>query len=497
MHKELHPLIEARGLTKRYPGVVALSDVDFTLEAGEVHVLFGENGAGKSTLISILAGVTAPTAGSLAMEGEPVTSFTVRHARSLGISAVFQEFSLVPTQTVVENLVLGEEPSSGPFLKRAEGRRRARALLDAVDCDIDLDRTVSQLSRGEQQIVEIAKAMRGRMRVLILDEPTASLTDRESDILFDLMRRLKARGVGIIYISHRIHEFERIADRITVLRDGRHCGTVPARGLSEERLISMMTGRALGAIYQTIARPGGPEVLAVETLRASGVAGASFAIRAGEVTGFAGLVGSGKSRVWRAIIGLNRVQAGRILVRGQDMTGAGTSAMIAAGIHYLPPDRKSEGLVLAAPASDNIALGVLGGAVRGRRRVADAIAGIARRVGLDGRMLRRFVSQLSGGNQQKVLFGKGFGRDYDLYVLDEPTVGVDMGTRAQLYRVVQSLAEAGKAVVLISSDLQEVLNLSHRLVVFSAGRITAELEGDAITESAVLASFFERRKEPA
>jgi len=229
MAAQHQPLVAASGLTKRYPGVVALSEVDFTLEAGEVHVLFGENGAGKSTLISILAGVTAPTAGSVVIAGEPVTTFSIRHARSLGISAVFQEFSLVPTQSVLENLLLGDEPAHGPFLNRREGRQRARALFEALDCDIDLNRIVSQLSRGEQQIVEIAKAMRGEMRVLILDEPTASLTDRETDILFGLVARLKARGIGIVYISHRIHEFERIGDRITVLRDGRHCGTVPAR----------------------------------------------------------------------------------------------------------------------------------------------------------------------------------------------------------------------------------------------------------------------------
>jgi ribose transport system ATP-binding protein len=498
MAAQHQPLVAARGLTKRYPGVVALADVDFALEAGEVHVLFGENGAGKSTLISILAGVTAPTAGSVAMAGEPVTTFSIRHARSLGISAVFQEFSLVPTQSVVENLLLGDEPAHGPFLNRREGRRRARALFEALDCDIDLDRIVSQLSRGEQQIVEIAKAMRGEMRVLILDEPTASLTDRETDILFGLMGRLKARGIGIVYISHRIHEFERIGDRITVLRDGRHCGTVPAKGLSEERLIAMMTGRTLGAIYPAIGRPGGPEVLRVENLRASGVAGASFAIRAGEVTGFAGLVGSGKSRVWRAVMGLNRSLTGRVTVAGRDLTSAPTTVMIAAGLHYLPPDRKSEGLVLAASASDNVALGLLSAArpLRGRRAMG-VIASIAGRVGLDTRMLRRLVSHLSGGNQQKVLFAKGFGRDYAIYVFDEPTVGVDMGTRAQLYRVIQGLAESGKAVVVISSDLQEVINISHRLFVFSAGRISAELSGEAITEEAVLAHFFERHKEPA
>ena len=257
----------------------------------------------------------------------------------------------------------------------------------------------------------------------------------------------------------------------------------------------MMTGRLMGAIYPTIARASGPEVLRVEGLARRGVAGASFAIRAGEVTGFAGLVGSGKSRVWRAVMGLNRTLGGRVALNGKDMTGARTDAIIAAGMHYLPPDRKNEGLVLAASASDNIALGMLGtrqacaaGAPPRRSRRSPG------RVGLDRHMLRRLVSQLSGGNQQKVLFGKGFGRDYAIYVFDEPTVGVDMGTRAQLYRVIKSLAESGKAVVVISSDLQEAMSLSHRLLVFSAGQISAELEGDEINEAAVLPHFFERKK---
>jgi ribose transport system ATP-binding protein len=488
------PVVEARGLTKRYPGVVALDHVDFELEPGEVHVLFGENGAGKSTLISILAGAVAPTSGVVEIAGEPVTVFTVRNARRLGVSAVFQEFSLVPTQTVLENLVLGEEPAVMGLLQRGEGRRRAQALFDALERQIDLDRPVSQLSRGQQQLVEIAKAMRGDLRVLILDEPTASLTNRETETLFDLIARLKARGVGIIYISHRIHEFERIANRITVLRDGRNLGVVPAAGLSESELLAMMTGRLMGAIYPTIARASGREALAVQGLYARGVAGASFAIRAGEVTGFAGLVGSGKSRVWRAIMGLNRTLGGAVVINGKDMTGARTTAVIAAGVHYLPPDRKNEGLLLVASASDNIALGMLGSDDSRGRRAADAIAAIAKSVGLERHMLRRLVSQLSGGNQQKVLFGKGFGRDYSVYVFDEPTVGVDMATRAQLYRVIKTLAESGKAVVIVSSDLQEVMSLSHRLFVFSAGQISAELDGAEISEAAALPHFFERKR---
>ncbi len=498
MAHPLIPVVQARGLTKRYPGVVALDNVDFTLEAGEVHVVFGENGAGKSTLISIIAGVTAPTSGSLKIAGEPVTTFSVRHALSLGVSAVFQEFSLVPTQSVLQNLILGDEPATAGFLHPGAGRRRARALFDALECYINLDRVVSQLSRGEQQLVEIAKGMRRELRVLILDEPTASLTDRETEVLFALVDRLKAQGVGVIYISHRIHEFERIADRITVLRDGRHCATVPAKGLSEGQLVSMMTGRSHGAIYPVIGRPGGPEVLRLENFRAKSVKGVSFSIRAGEVTGFAGLVGSGNSRVWRAVMGLNPTLGGKLVVNGRDMTGAGTPAMIAAGLHYLSPDRKNEGLVLSASASDNIALGLLAARRPPRgRRALEAIKAIAQRVRLDHRMVRRLTSQLSGGNQQKVLFGKGFGKDYSVYVFDEPTVGVDMGTRSQLYRLIQELTEAGKAVIVISSDLQEVMNLSHRLLVFSAGQINAELEGEEINEASVLQHFFERRREVA
>jgi len=493
------PLLVGTGLTKRYPGVVALDHVDFTLEAGEVHVLFGENGAGKSTLISILAGATTPTSGTVTLGGVPVTIRSVKDARKLGISAVFQEFSLVPTQTVSENLMLGGEPRRGPFLDYREARRRTQALFAELEFAIHPDRLVSLLSRGEQQMVEIAKALRDDMRVLILDEPTASLTNRETDHLFALIGRLKQRGIGTIYISHRIHEFARIADRITVLRDGHRRATIPAAEASEAKLLSLMIGRDLGAVYPTINRATLPPALNVENLRARGVDGVSFDIRPGEVTGFAGLVGSGKSRVWRTIMGLNEATSGRVRVGNRDVTGASTRAMMNAGVYYLPPDRKTEGLMLAASSADNIVLGMIAGPepMPRRGKVMDIVAAIAARVALNRHHLKRSVSHLSGGNQQKVLFAKGFGRGYDIYVFDEPTVGVDIGTRAQLYRVIQALAESGKAVVLISSDLLEILNLSHRLLVFSAGRISADLTGAEISEAAVLGHFFERHREPA
>ncbi len=498
------PLVEVLRLTKRWPGVVALDGVDFSVRAGEVHVLFGENGAGKSTLISILAGVTTPSEGTVLRDGEPVAFASVRDARAAGISAVFQEFSLVPTLTVAENMFLGEEIGVGPFVDRAAQRRRAVELLAQLDFVIDPDAVVVGLSRAEQQMVEIAKSLRSEVSVLILDEPTASLSDRETAHLFSVVEALKARGIGIVYISHRIHEFARIADRITVLRDGRLCATVPAEGVTEEKLLELMAGRAIGEIYPDIPRRPGAVRLAVEGLIAPAVRDVSFAARAGEVLGMAGLVGSGKSELWQAVLGLAPKRAGRVVLADRDVSAGSVADLVEAGLHYLPPDRKEDGLQLAATVEDNLVVGLLAAeevarplglvSIGSARRLARAIAD---RVELARGHLPRLVSQLSGGNQQKVLFGKGLGHDFDVYVFDEPTVGVDRGTRAQLYRLIDGLVRAGKAVIVVSSDLTEVMNLSHRLLVFADGRITAELEGEAIGEAEVLRHFFVDERTPA
>ncbi|HYH22277.1 MAG TPA: sugar ABC transporter ATP-binding protein [Azospirillum sp.] len=489
-------LIRTVGLTKRYPGVTALNGVDFDLRAGEVHVLFGENGAGKSTLISLLAGAATPSDGEILVRDHPVHFGNVADARAAGISAVFQEFSLVPTLTVAENIFLGDEPRVGPFLDRAAMVRRATELFAELDFHVDPHRRVSQLSRAEQQMVEIAKALHGDVGILILDEPTASLTDREVDHLFEVIARMKARGVGIIHISHRMQEFARIADRVTVLRDGAKIGTVAMADTSERELIEMMAGRAIEEIYPAIARNPGAPLLRVEGLHARGVHGVDLEVRPGEVLGVAGLVGSGKSRTFRALMGLQPVKAGRVWLNGADVTGRGTGAMMQAGAYYLPPDRKSEGLQLAFTVRDNLAQGVLAGLDRRFgllpwRRIRARCEATAERVDLPAAYRGRLAAQLSGGNQQKTLFGRGLGRDYGLYIFDEPTVGVDMGARAAIYRLIRDLTEAGKAVVVISSDLPEVMNLAHRLLVFSHGRIAAELTGDAIDESAILAHFFD------
>lgn len=499
------PLVEMVGISKEFPGVRALDGVDFTLRAGEVHVLFGENGAGKSTLISILAGVHPPTSGQFRLNGQSVRFASVEAARRAGVGAVFQEFSLVPTMSVAANIFLGNEPLAGPFVDHGFARREARKLFADLGFSIDPRAPVASLSRAQQQMVEIAKAFHANARILILDEPTASLTERETALLFRFIAEAKARGVGIVYISHRMHEFAAIADRITVLRDGRLVGTVEAATASDASLIEMMTGRSIGQIYPDISTSDAPATaMRVRGLRAWGVHGIDLDIRKGEVLGVAGLVGSGKSRAFRAIFGLEETTSGSVVLNGQDVTGAAPGRLIASGVFYLPSDRKSEGLVLGATARDNIALSMLDRrdarnafGFRSPAKLKRLTDDVGNAVDLSSTALDRTVAKLSGGNQQKVLFAKGLGNDRDIYILDEPTVGVDMGTRAAIYRLIQRLAEADKAVVVISSDLLEVMSLCHRLLVFAGGRIAAELTGEAINEQTVLRHFFEGERQSA
>lgn len=491
-------LITTSQLTKTYPGVVALNGVDFDLDSGEVHVLFGENGAGKSTLISLLAGANNPTSGEITLEGNPVHFDSVADAQELGIYTVFQEFSLMPTLTVAQNIFMGWEPLIGPFLDHKTMRRRSVEMLAELGFDIDPNAVVGGLSRAQQQMVEITKAFHGDLKVLILDEPTASLTDKEVDHLFDFVLSLKARGVGVIYISHRIQEFTRIADRITVLRDGAKIGTVAINDTDEGALVEMMTGRAIDEIYPHIERRDGDTLLKVSDLRTWGVHHASFSIKAGEVLGVAGLVGSGKSRLFRALMGLTARAEGKVILKGEDISKASTAHIIRSGMYYLSSDRKHEGLDLAKTSEQNLAVNlIMGDKVPSRspfvpwKAVGKQINTICDHVELQDSYRKKPVSQLSGGNQQKVLFGRCFGQESDVYIFDEPTVGVDMGTRSALYLLIKELTEAGKAVIVISSDLPEVMNLAHRLLILAHGTITAELAGDQMSEEQVLKYFFD------
>ncbi len=494
------PLLELCGVSRRFPGVLALDNVSFELQPGEVHVLFGENGAGKSTMISMIAGVYEPSDGEIRFRGQPVELHSVHHARSLGISAVFQEFSLVEQLNVEQNLFLGDEQTTRGLLNRRALHEEAERILARLGFPLKPKQKVAYLSRAEQQMVEIAKAFRSRLSVLILDEPTASLTERETDRLFELVAQVKAQGVGIIYITHRMAEIRRIADRITVLRDGRHIDTVDAAATSEDQLVSLMTGRVIDQIFPDIANAPAETLLSIDNLTTEDrrVDDVSIHARRGEVVGLAGLVGAGKSKLLRACFGLEEVAAGRVTFDGEDVTGASTRDMLDRGFFYSPPDRRAEGLVMIRNCRENITLPSLHLPAFQkwnllRRRVEWKRAlDLATRLQLHPLKIEREVDHFSGGNQQKVLLAKCLTRDVKLYVFDEPTVGVDVGTRVEIYKFIAELCEQGAAVIVISSDLPEVLHLSHRLYVMHRGRLQAELTGDAITQENVLRNFFDK-----
>ncbi len=486
-------VLSVRGLTKKYPGVTALDAVDFDLLAGEVHVLFGENGAGKSTLISILSGAQPSDTGVIEVGGREVSFSSVSAARDLGISAVFQEFSLAPSMTVADNLSLGSEPGALGFVDRRQVQRTARERLDTFGFDISPARLVETLSRAEQQMVEIAKAFRPELSVLILDEPTASLTDHEATRLFKLVEQAKSRGIGVIYITHRMAEVARLADRITVLRDGRVVGRV-AGDADHDQLIALMTGREVEDLYPALPEPGTRVVLEASGITAfdSSVRNASFTVRAGEIVGFAGLVGSGKSSAARACFGLEPLVAGAIRVDGEDLAGRSPARYMRAGVVYLPSDRKREGLFLNRPMRESVTLPWLRRSTMSRgvftdlrreRKVAGAILQLMKLSPPDP---ERPAASYSGGNQQKGLLGRALLGDCKVYIFDEPSVGVDVGARVTIYEQIVALARQGNTVLIVSSELPEILHLCHRAYVFSQGAIAAEVAGPDLTEETVI-----------
>jgi ribose transport system ATP-binding protein len=491
-------LLQASGISKRFPGVLALDHIDLDVAHGEVHVLFGENGAGKSTLINIIAGTYGPDEGRLVYDGQELRHLSPHHARSIGISPVFQEFSLVPDLTVAQNLSLGREISQLGFLNVKQMRERAERVLAELGFDLDPRKPVRDLSRAHQQMVEIAKALLSKVRLLILDEPTASLTERETQRVFTLVERLRRDKVGIIYVSHRMREIKQLADRITVLRDGRVVGVRKSSEASEGELLEMMTGRKIEVLFPSIAHEPGAVAIQTMSLSVSGgaVTEADFVARAGEITGVAGLVGCGKSELIRAIYGLEPVTEGSVQVYGTPCDGISPALSLSRGVCYFPADRVSEGLALGRSVRENIsliALRQLPFSKRGflrRRAERQTARQIVARLQLRPPNTERAVAQLSGGNRQKVMLARGLTRDFRVFLFDEPTVGIDVGAKLEVYSFMAALIEAGAAVVLVSSELPEVLNLSNRLYVMHNSRIVAELTGNELTEQNVLAQFF-------
>ncbi len=489
--------MDLKGITKSFSGALALDKVDFSLFAGEVHVLFGENGAGKSTLISIIAGALRPDEGRFKFRGEPMEIFSVHHARTLGISTVFQEFSLVPQLTVEENLFLGAECTNYGVLNKSVLRRRARQLLDQLGFSLKPTQHVAYLSRAEQQMVEIAKAFRSDLSVLILDEPTASLTDRETEQLFSLIEQVKERGVGVIYITHRMNEIRKIGDRISVLRDGQAVATVDAN-VSEEELVRLMTGRVFDQIFPSIHFQPSNTVLETKNLTTSdgAVTDVSIHVAEGEIVGLAGLVGSGKSDIARSCFGLSRIAEGEVFFDGEKTNGLPPRVMLDRGYYYVPADRRDEGLMMMRNARESMAMSALStaelsrGFLLRRREEITRMEQFARKLNLQPPKIERIVEHYSGGNQQKILLAKSLTRKVRLYVFDEPTVGVDVGTRVAIYRFIGQLCDEGAAILLISSDLPEILYLTHRVYVMSSGTLTAELSGNDICQESVLRYCF-------
>jgi ribose transport system ATP-binding protein len=494
------PALRIRALSKRYGSNLALSPTSLDFMAGRVHVLFGENGAGKSTLISMIAGANEPSAGTIETGSHRGVFHSVSEARAQGVRAVFQEFSLIPHLTVAENITLGEEPV-GPtgLLSKSSARAQAHRVIAELGFDLSPDTPVERLARGKQQMVEICKAVRQDPRVLILDEPTASLSEHDTKALFALMGKLRASGTAIVYITHRMHEIPLIGDDVTVLRDGKLVATVPA-DTPESRLVELMTGRALSDIYPASVPVAtqAPVRLALRGLSTAheSVIDASLEVRAGEIVGVAGLVGCGKSELAQACFGLQRIAAGELLVDGRTRRFRHPADAIAAGVWYSPPDRKRDGLVMMRPARENISLsslsfGHLAGRLLRRRRESEMVGRLSKRVDFPTGRVGEAIGNFSGGNQQKALLAKGLGQDVGVYLFDEPTVGVDMGARHSIYEYLAGLSANGAAILLVSSDLPELMGLSHRLLVMRGGRLAAEFGRGDYNEQRILEQFFE------
>jgi ribose transport system ATP-binding protein len=484
------PVVRLRGVSKEFPGVKAVDRVDLEILPGEVHALAGENGAGKSTLMKILSQVERPTEGELQISGEKVAFHGPGYAQSLGVAMVYQEFALAPHLSVAENLFLGREPARAGFINRRSEKEKAGELLGRVGLEIDSNRLVSGLTVAEQQRLEIAKALAIEAKVLILDEPTATLAEREIEGLFEVIRELASRGIAILYISHRLDEIFRIADRVTVMRDGKVVETKPTSELTEEELVNLMVGREIGNLYPKPEAEIGEVLLRVEGISREGVLkDCSFEVRSGEILGFAGLVGAGRTELARAVFGADPVDSGRVELEGREIQVKSPQAAIAAGIGYLTEDRKGAGLALQLGIDHNITLANVPVAMAGfldlgtEQRIA---RDRSEQLDIQAPTIKRKVQVLSGGNQQKVVVAKWLETHARALFFDEPSRGIDVGAKAEMFGLIGDLAKEGRGIVLISSYLPELLNMCDRILVMRDGRVAGVLEREEFSEERIV-----------
>lgn len=496
------PVVAMHGITKNFGGVPALVNVPFELRPAEVHALVGENGAGKSTLIKVLTGVHKADAGEIRYRGEQVAFATPLAAQVAGISTIYQEINLVPLMTVAENVFLGREPRTRfGLIDHAEMRRQAQELLAGVGIDVDVTRSLRSLGTGTQQMVAIARSVSTDARVVIMDEPTSSLEPREVAVLFRVIRELTSRGIAIVYVSHKMDELFEICERVTVLRDGRHVHTGALADLSRLELVSTMLGRDMSEVkaegvtaFDSEAEPETGSATAVLTVRGLSkrhqISGVDLDVAAGEIVGLGGLLGAGRSETVRTIAGATRADEGTVSVSGHEVRSGAPAAAISAGIGLLTEDRKSDGVIPQLSVRENIVLAAMprlsrGGLVSEKRQRA-VVETFMKRLRIKASSMEQKVGELSGGNQQKVLLARWLCMSPTVLLLDEPTRGIDVGAKAEVQALVADLAKEGMAVVLISSEMEELVEGSHRIVALREGEVVGELAGDRISEAALM-----------
>lgn len=483
-------LLKLEGIKKRFGATQALDGVSFNLNAGEIHALMGENGAGKSTLMKILAGNHAADSGEIFVDDKKVRIMSPKDARAHGIAIIHQEINTVPNLTVAENLCLGVEPSKGIVLDRAKMRADAEAKLSTIGVSIDVGRPLGSFSIGMQQMVEIARATAENARILVLDEPTAALSRAETEEFFRIIREQQKKGVGLIYITHRMEEVWMLADRVSILRDGSSVGTKPISELTPDQIVKMMVGRNIGNLYEHENRKPGSIVLEAKDLTAPGVNGVTFTARSGQILGFAGLVGAGRSETVRLLMGADPLENGSITLKGKEYKPKSPKKALHSGITMVPESRKEQGLFLDHSTAANIDIASLGdytkGGVLNKRGIKKKIQEIMETLNIRKTATSLPARSLSGGNQQKALLGRALMTNADVLIFDEPTRGVDIGAKREIYEIMNSLAKEEKTIIMVSSDLPEVLGMSDRILVMRKGQIVGELEADQASEEAVM-----------
>jgi rhamnose transport system ATP-binding protein len=489
-------ILTLEGISKSFPGVRALSDISFDVQPGEVHALLGENGAGKSTLIKVMSGVYQADAGTMTHDGNPTTFSSPQAAQNAGIATIYQELLLFPELSVAENIFMGHAPRNRlGAIDWKKMRERAREVLASLDIhDLDVTAIVGALSVGNKQRIEIAKALSHNARILIMDEPTAALTEHDVTRLFGIVRLLRSRGVAVVYISHRLEEVFLLADRVTVLRDGEFVATKHVSDTNHDDLVQMMVGRRIEALFPKVEAKLGPVLLELETVvRKPTTKGISFQLRAGEILGIAGLVGSGRSELAEVIFGMTPAEEGTIRVDGKPVRIESPSDAKHLGIAYVPEDRGRQGLVRPMPVNQNVSLASLSRVSQSSfidRKAEDALAQESvKQLQIRASSIKQIVGKLSGGNQQKVGLSKWLATEPRILIMDEPTRGIDVGAKAEIHRLMGELASKGMAILMISSELPEVLGMSDRILVMRAGRIVKEVDRADATQAGIAAAM--------